>query len=481
MRTYAEALAWLETFTDTERGSIRWEGEASLVRERALLAHLGDPQRAYGITHVAGTKGKGSTSAMIAAILHAAGVRAGLYTQPELQTIRERIRIDQRLIAEQELVQMLSQVREALAGVAPDLGQYITYEVMTALALLFFRQAGAQHAVIEVGLGGRRDASNVLEPLLSVITSISYDHMAVLGNTLTEIASEKAGIIKPGVPLICSAQASEALAVIERVCVERDAPLVRVGPVGVPGCQYTYLAGLAEPERQWCTIASPRQTYREVEVALLGEHQLENATAALAVAEALQERGLPIDEAAIRGGLREVCWPGRLQVVGRQPWLIVDGAHNADSFARLFVALRRHFPYEGLTLVLGVMADKDLGGIVAEIERAGVGRVIVTGAHHPRAAAPEKLAEMLTAHSAWREVRICPESAEALTEALRAASRHDLVCVAGSLYLAGEALRWAESAPGRSWLERKKQAHSSGEPADWSGREDLNLRPPQPH
>ncbi|HEU5198730.1 MAG TPA: folylpolyglutamate synthase/dihydrofolate synthase family protein [Ktedonobacterales bacterium] len=444
MMTYAEAIAWLDTFTNTERsGAFLWEGETSLVRERALLAQLENPQRAYGITHVAGTKGKGSTSALVAAILQAAGIHTGLYTQPELHTLRERIRAGQQLISEDEMAGLLSQVREALPGVDTSLGPFITYELMTALALLFFREAGAQHAVIEVGLGGRLDATNIVEPMVSVITSISYDHMHVLGNTLTEIAGEKAGIIKPGVPVVCSAQAPEAVAVINRRCEERGAPLLRVGPEHTPDCQYTYQDEGADDKRQWFTITTPSQSYRHLELSLLGAHQLENATAATAVVETLRAQGLPVDEMAIRQGLRSARWPGRLQVVRRQPLLVVDGAHNADSFARLFAALRRHFVFGRLLLVLGTMADKDVSGIAAEIVHAGVNQVVVTGAAHPRAAAPDMLAAAL-ASARQREITICADVAAALRLALGEAGASDLVCVAGSLYLAGEVLRWAE-------------------------------------
>ena len=444
MMSYAEALAWLESFTNTERsGAFLWEGETSLVRERALLAQLENPPQAYGITHVAGTKGKGSTSALVAAILHAAGIHTGLYTQPELHTLRERIRANKQIISEDELARLLSQVREVLAGVDASLGPFITYEIVTALALLFFREAGVQHAVIEVGLGGRLDATNVIEPMVSVITSISYDHMQVLGSTLTEIASEKAGIIKPGVPVVCSALAPEAVAVIKRRCEERGAPLLRVGPENTPDCQYTYRDRGTDGKRQWFEIITPTKRYRNLELALLGAHQLENATAAVAVAEALRERRLPVNTPAIRQGLREARWPGRLQVVRWQPLLVVDGAHNADSFARLFAALRRHFEYERLLLVLGTMADKDLGGIATEIVHAGVHRVVVTGAAHPRAAAPDALAGSLT-RAGLSEVTICADVAAALRLALDEAGPRDLVCVAGSLYLVGEALRWAE-------------------------------------
>src|SRR5262245_38286300 len=213
-----EALAWIYGFSDTEHtGAFVRDREDNLRRERELLAQLGEPQRAYGITHIAGTKGKGSTAAMIAAIVRAAGLRTGLYTQPDLHTFRERMRVDDRLIAPEEVARLAAAVRAALDAIGEGLGRYITYEVATALALLYFREARAEHAVLEVGLGGRLDATNVVAPLMTAITSISFDHMAVLGNTLAEIAGEKAGIIKPGMPVVTSAQAPEALAVIERV------------------------------------------------------------------------------------------------------------------------------------------------------------------------------------------------------------------------------------------------------------------------
>jgi dihydrofolate synthase/folylpolyglutamate synthase len=447
--SYGEALAWIYGFSDTERtGAFVRDREDNLARERALLAALGDPQRAYGITHVAGTKGKGSTAAMIAAILRAAGVRTGLYSQPDLHTFRERIRVDGAVLPEAEVARLVPRVAAAHAQLDPALGPYITYEIATALAFLAFREQAATHAVIEVGLGGRLDATNVVEPLVSVITSISYDHMEVLGHTLAAIAGEKAGIIKRGVPVVCSAQAPEAVATIARIAAEREASLLRVGPEGAPGCAYTYRTGPAESERQWCDIAGPGGTYAQVELALLGAHQIENAATAVAAVEQLRARGVPVSEEAIRDGLRTVRWPARLQVVRRAPWVIVDGAHNADSFARLFEALRRHFPFERLLLVLGLMADKDLDGIVREIAVGGVTEVITTAVAHPRAASPERLAGLVAERVPGVAVREAATSGAALAAALRQAGPRDLVCVAGSLYLAGEALRWLAQQPG---------------------------------
>lgn len=444
---YRQALDWIYSFSDTERtGTFVHDREDNLARERALLAELGNPQRAYGITHIAGTKGKGSTSALLAAILRAAGGRTGLYTQPDLHTFRERMRIDGAVVAGDEVARLVPRVRHALDALGSAYGSYITYEVATALAFLAFREAGVEHAVIEVGLGGRLDATNVVEPVVTAITSISYDHMLILGSTLGQIAGEKAGIIKPGVPVVTSAQAPEALEVLLRVATERRAPLLRAGPADSGG-DYTYVPEAASAEGQTFTVTTPTGRYEHLELALLGEHQLENATVAVALAELLRARGLPLDEVAIRRGLREARWPARLQVVGRTPWVVVDGAHNADSFARMFVALRRHFPFERLLLMLALMADKDLAGITAEVARANVAHVYATAVANPRAASPESIATALAEAAPGLAVTTYADVPAALEAARAGAGPRDLLCVAGSLYLAGEALRWFAARP----------------------------------
>ena len=447
--TYREALDWIYSHTNTERTGhfVRdRDREDNMARERALLAALGNPQNAYKIVHVAGTKGKGSTSAMIAAILQAAGYRTGLYTSPDLHTFRERIRMNGEVMPEAELVRLAPVVGDALEPLDPTLGPYIMWEVATALGFLYFSEARADAAVIEVGLGGRLDATNVVAPLVSVITSISYDHMNVLGNTLAEIAGEKAGIIKSGVPVVTSAQAPDAVEVIARIAAERRAPLIRVGPDGADGCDYTYRPGAATSERQTFDLRTPRGEYRDVELALLGEHQIENAAAAIAVAEHVTERGLPVAESAIRQGLCDVEWQGRLQVVHREPWVVVDAAHNADSFAHLFAALRRHFSFDRLLLVLGVMADKDIPGIAREIARAGVDSVIVTTFDNTRVAAPQLVTSRL-AEAGVAQQHVAEPSADAIAAALEEATPRDLICVAGSVAFAGEALRRLAARP----------------------------------
>lgn len=445
--TYRQALDWVYSFSDTERtGVFVRDRDDNLRRERALLAALGNPQQAYSIIHIAGSKGKGSTSAMLESIKRAAGVRTGLYTSPDLHTFRERIRIDGKPIAEAEMARLVGRVREAYdslhAGVGTELGPYITWEIATALAFLAFREAGVREAIIEVGLGGRLDATNVVErPALNIcaITSISYDHMAVLGNTLTDIAREKAGIIKSGVPVITSACAPEALAEITRVAAERKAPLLRVGPHGADDCQYTYTLGPVSETSQRFDMQTPQGVYRDLEIPLLGEHQAQNATLAVALA-------LPADEQAIRDGLRQTRWQGRMQVVGREPWRIVDGAHNADSLRALFAGLRRHFTYHRLILVFGMMADKDLAGMLRELADARVDAVIATQARNPRAVDAATLqARVAEATSATAVAE--PDVAAALAHALAMAGPRDLVCATGSLYLVAEALDWFAAQP----------------------------------
>jgi dihydrofolate synthase / folylpolyglutamate synthase len=450
--SYGGALAWLYGFSDTERtgkftGKFSRDREDNIARMRALLALLDDPQRAYGVTHIAGTKGKGSTAALLASILRAAGVPTGLYTQPDLHTFRERIQLDGRVISEAEVTRLIPTVRAATEALDPALGSLITYDVGTALAFLAFREAGMRHAVVEVGLGGRLDATNVVEPMAAAITSISYDHMEVLGHTLADIAREKAGIIKPGVPILTSARAPEALEVIARIAAERNAPLARIGPEGATDCAYTYAVGAATSEGQIFSVRGPYGDFANVELGLLGGHQIENATLAVALAETLRDAELPITEATIRRGLREARWPARLQVVGRAPWIVVDAAHNADSFAHLLAALRRHFTFDRLILVIGVLADKDLSGIATAIAEGGVDLAIATTVASPRALPATAISEALQKAAPELETRVYAGSAAALAEALREAGPSDLICVTGSVYFAGEALRWLAGRP----------------------------------
>jgi dihydrofolate synthase / folylpolyglutamate synthase len=446
--TYREALDWLYSFSDTERtGAFVHDREDNLRRERALLAELGNPHLAYGVTHIAGTKGKGSTAAMLASVLAEAGIRVGLYTQPDLHTFRERIRVNGEAVRGDAVASLVPRMRDALRRVGDRQGTYITYEVATALAFLLLREAAVDHAVIEVGLGGRLDATNVVEPSVTVITSISYDHMEVLGETLTEIATEKAGIIKPGVATVTTAQAPEALAVFERVCAERGSQLIRVAPEGTAGAEYSYRDDGTTEDAQWCTVRGPHSTRAHLELGLLGAHQLENAAGVVAAVDELRRRGWVIPEEAIRAGLRGTRWPARLQQVGWRPTIIVDGAHNADSLAKLGAALRRHFTWRRLIVVLGIMADKDRDGMARELAAIHPDLVIATSARSPRALPAQTFEAAVHAVEPALPVTTVAAVPEALVAAQEAAGEEDLICVTGSLYLAGEALRWYATHP----------------------------------
>ena len=451
--TYQEALAYIYSFANFERtGVFARDSEANLRRMRVLLAALGNPHQAYTTTHIAGTKGKGSTAAFIAAALVANNIATGLYTQPDLHTFRERIQIDGQPISEAEVVALTSLLQAGIAQMDPaDAAELITYELGTALAFLAFARHGVTHAVVEVGLGGRLDATNVLTPLVGVITSISMDHTAILGDTITEIATEKAGIIKPGMTVITSAQHPDALGVITAVCAERGAHLTRVGPAGTD-CDFSYpitTSGTPRITDPTNLVPPPFRVHtptgdREIQISLVGNHQRQNAAAAVAALDALRERGLPLTTSGVAAGLRATRWPARLDVVGAQPWLIVDGAHNADSILQLVTTLWTDFAFARCHIVLGIMRDKDAAAIANTIlaQRDRLGSIIVTQGATPRALTPAELAPYFAAAPL---VLTEPAVGAAITTALGQASPADLICVTGSLYLAGEALRWIKA------------------------------------
>ncbi len=456
---YSDALAYIYGFSDFERsGTYNRDREKNLPREAALLKELGNPHNTYTNTLIAGTKGKGSTAALIESVLRAAGLRTGLYTQPDLHTFRERMRVNGRLISEREVGELIPAIRTAVEAIQArhEFGPFITYEIGTALALLFFARQHVQHAVLEVGLGGRLDATNVTHPLVSVISSISYDHMQILGNTLAQIATEKAGIIKPHGLVVTSAQSPEALLAIAAVCRQREASLIRVGPIDtdpaqaevdtekLPPLSYRYRAearqyGQGEPQR--FTIYAPEHVYLDLEIPLVGLHQIDNAALALASLEQVRAGGVNWDSAALRQGFRSVHWPARIEVVGHHPTIVVDGAHNADSMQKLLQALHSNFTFKRLVLVLGTSKDKDLAGIVQELKDAD--SVILTRMNNPRSTPIEDLKSAFANYAPKVQLYDVSTSEQALALALQLADPDDLICATGSLYLAGEALRWA--------------------------------------
>ena len=444
-KTYQDALKYLYSFIDysLERSYRYTPDRFNLDRVRGLLHALGDPHQAYATIHVAGTKGKGSVSSLSASSLTAAGHRTGLYTSPHLVRLTERIRVDGEEISEQAVVELMEDLRPHVDKI-PGLTMF---EVLTALGFLHFARQGVDCAVIEVGLGGRLDATNVLTPLVSVITSLSYDHMNVLGDSLSDIAREKAGIIKSGVPLVLAPQQYEAQRVVEEIAAERGAPLIQVGRewLFAPGghdleSQSLYIWPAKEQALADAFIDSGgREEWAppRYEIPLLGYHQVINAAVAYAALQVVREAGISLDEAAIRQGFRTISWPGRFQILSRSPAVLVDSAHNRDSALRLRIALDDYFPGKPVTLVFGAMADKDIPGMLAEL-LPRVSRLILTQADHPRAATVEELSELAHGYG-WRVEKIVP-----VAEALRFAMQHcrpgEVVVAAGSLTVAGEVL-----------------------------------------
>jgi len=418
--TYREAVARILGLRGGEMAGMR----PGLARVRALLDAIGNPERAVRIVQVGGTNGKGSISAMLAAILTAAGHRTGLYTSPHLCSFRERIRVDGQPIAEEDVADGV----EALGTLVARLDATM-FEAATALALDHFARRSVEVAVLEVGLGGRLDATTVGRPEVEIIACIDHDHQAQLGHTLPEIAAEKGHIIRSGIA--CSArQEPEVAQVLARRAAAVAVPLLCEG-------RELRVSAAAAPrlEGQRLDLSGPGWRLDDLLCPLLGVFQPGNALLAAAAA-----RALGVGEAAIRHGLASVRWPGRFQVLGRDPVLVLDGAHNPGGARALAASLRAYFPGQPITFVIGVSADKDQVGIL-EALAPQASRLILTAAAHPRAAAPEALATAaasLTPPPGWT-IETAAASSEALALAM-AAPRTPIICVAGSLFLIGEVL-----------------------------------------
>lgn len=429
---YREAIEYLHSLTDYEKRRIeRYAPDTlDLSRVERLLEMLGNPHRTFLSAHVAGTKGKGSTSALIEAALRAAGYRTGLYTSPHLHTFRERIRIGEQLIAREEIVALLDEMRPLIAA-TPGV---TTFEAVTALAFAYFARQNVEVLVAEVGLGGRLDATNVLLPEVSVITSLSLDHTYLLGNTLAEIAYEKGGIIKPGRPVVSAPQQAEASQVIARISQERQSPLIQVGR------DWTWEAGPFDWDGQ--SFTAKRQggggddlagAYR---IPLLGRHQVENSVTALAALQVLKERGFALSRTVVQEGWSVVKWPGRMEILSRDPLVVVDCAHNPYSAQVLRQALEEWFPGRRWVLIFGASNDKDIPGMIEALLPIAY-HVIVTRSEHPRAATPLELADMVAAAGGGAEVAV--NVRRALERGLQRLAAQSGVLVTGSIFMAADA------------------------------------------
>jgi len=429
---YQQTLDYIYSFVNYETlPQPRDKAHFDLRRMEEVLSRLGNPHRLARTVHIAGTNGKGSVAAMVASVLVASGYRTGLYTSPHLERLEERIRVNGRLISEAELIGLVEQLEPEVEAVnaKATYGRLTTFEVLTALAFAYFRQQEVDFQVVEVGLGGRLDATNVVSPGVAIITSVSFDHRDVLGDSLSQIAGEKAGIIKPESRVVSSPQASEVLQVIKEVCAAAGADLIRVGAdVSWRGTGFD-LAGQS-------LLVRGRLGSYELTIPLLGEHQLENAATAVAALEVLTEAGATIPKQDIAGGLARVSWPGRLEVLHRQPLVLLDGAHNPDSARKLKQAIGEYFSFKRAYLIIGASIDKDVGGVAAELVPL-FDEVILTRAKHPRAAVPESIARDFRGCGA--RLHLTQNVVEALSLALALAGPDDLICASGSLFVVAEA------------------------------------------
>jgi dihydrofolate synthase/folylpolyglutamate synthase len=432
--TYAGALRFIYSLTDYEKkGFAAYAPENyDLRRMNRLLVLLGNPQQQFSAVHIAGTKGKGSTAAMVDAVLRVAGQRTGLYTSPHLHTFRERIQVSGEMIPESEVCRLLALFRPLIEQV----DGITTFEVMTGMAFAYFALEMIDWAVLEVGLGGRLDATNVVTPTVSVITSISRDHTAVLGDTLAEIAAEKAGIIKPGVPVVSAPQSPEALAVIQAKCEENDAPLTLVGR------DWSWTASPESGPGQHFHVSNSQNALDDLWLPLLGQPQLENATTAIAALDVLRKTGVALSDGQIRDGLARVRWPGRLETVLDVPHVVVDSAHNGDSARKLIASLSASFEFERLVIIVGASGDH-LTPALLDALMSAAGRSIATQASHPRAATPELVQRR--ASEVGYDMQLSDSVPHAVDLALASAQPGDLICCTGSVFVAAEARQYCNA------------------------------------
>jgi len=427
---YHSALRYIYSLVDYEKKRIeRYSPEEfRLERVAQFLKVLGNPQQSYPTIHIAGTKGKGSTSAMLASIARESNLKVGLYTSPHLHTYRERMQINNAPISRSEMAALVEEIQPRVKSI-PGLTMF---EVTTALAFLYFARHAVDLAVIEVGLGGRLDATNVITPLVSVITSLSLDHTYLLGDTLAEIAGEKAGIIKPGIPVVSAPQKAEALTVLRQTAETRTAPLTIVGQDWTWESKTQTLHGQTITARS--TGSSPLEG--DYDMPLLGDFQQENAATAIATAAVLKELGQDwITRETVKKGLEKTVWPGRMEILNHAPLLITDCAHNPYSAETLRSSLESWFPGQNWLLIYGASSDKDIPGMLKALFPI-TEHVIVTRSYHPRAAAPSALADQCANLGKGAEIAI--NANRAIEQACKKLKPGMGILVTGSIFLVAE-------------------------------------------
>lgn len=440
---YQEALNYLYSFVDSERKLPRLP-EFNLPRTVALLDAFGNPHAALNSVVIAGTKGKGSTAAIIESMVRAAGYRTGLWTSPHLHSYRERIQVDRQLISQPDLSLCVAEAQKIVQRLDPTVAQGLTtFELGFAIAMYYFAHQQVDLAILEVGLGGRYDSANAITPVLSIITAISYDHMHILGNTLAEIAYDKAGIIKPGIQAITIPQPPEAMEQLIRAATESETAL------WVADEQHKRKIGWfkrqEEDDSQYPLVRfNPLDHYQnDLHASVKGTFQRENIALAIGASQLLRARGFLINDQATKQGLTTVYWPGRMEILDTSPVYVLDGAHNGASAQSLMHSLDQLFPNQRRILVFGTTQDKDLSRMLPELIPA-VDAVVLTRSRHPRALTD--LNKLATQIQPWVRqpphhlpVVLTNNISEALTEAQKIANSNDIICVTGSLFVVAAA------------------------------------------
>lgn len=444
---YQDAMKYLAECVNLEqmRASRVTPDLFRLDRIRAILSKLGDPQQSLRCVHVAGTKGKGSTCEMTASCLQACGYAVGVYTSPHLIDVRERIRVNRKLISYADFTRHLGKVAEAAAAIEGKHGPATYFEHMTAMALCHFAEEAVDVAVIEVGLGGRLDSTNVINPEVTAVTSISLDHTQLLGNTVEKIAREKAGIFKPGVPALTIQQKPPIIAAMREVAEKVGAPFQVVG-VDIDFSVRFESMGSLRPHARVC-LTTDRCAYEHLRVPLRGEHQALNCGLALGILDKLVERGLLCPASKVTKGLERTELAGRLELAWPSPRIMLDCAHNEDSLKCLIKAVGASIPYDSMVVVFGCCADKDVPAMLTQLALGGDKVVFTKAAGTSRAANPADLARKFN-ELTGRTSQVAKDLPEALTMAAKGVAREDLICVTGSVFLVGEAKKYLAAKKG---------------------------------
>ncbi len=426
VKTYSQALDYIYSFVDYSlTRNLRYSPEKfDLKRMRAFLELLNNPQENFKVIHVAGTKGKGSTAAMIASILEANSFKTGFYTSPHMIDFSERIQIGNDLISHKEITDYVNQLEPFIKKV-PEL---TTFEIITGLAFKYFSDHKVEFGVIEVGMGGRFDATNVVKPLISVITSISFDHTKVLGKTLKKIAFEKAGIIKENVPVIVAKQKASPLNEIKRIARERKSKLIYTPELYQTESRSYSLGG------QSFSIMKEKGTFADISIPLLGDHQIDNALTAFACIEELKNQSITIGANAITKGFRTVKWPGRFEIINRKPLVIIDGAHNLDSFKKLSETIIKYVREKKIILIFGASEDKAVVSMLKTIQPL-IKTLIITRSEHPRAMDLNKIGDIAESLNITFEVE--GNIKNAIGKALTECDEKTAIIASGSIFIAG--------------------------------------------